>query len=214
VLKELSVFPQPVQKPYPQIWQPITGNLDTLKRAARAGYNACFLSMDFDKVARDVEMYMSEAEGHGYPDSKGRGAFKYGWDCEKKRGVFHGVGIHITDFGLGDTERAAIAGRHTWNYLAPFGAGAPSSQAAPATAGENRPTYTGSCEQILEGLMRLKEAGCYDDFLCNVNFGGAGAPFEWEEAQMRCFASEIMPRLVKECGGTPAYPASDVFTSR
>jgi hypothetical protein len=60
----------------------------------------------------------------------------------------------------------------------------------------------GTKDQIIEGLLKLKELGGYDDFITLLMFDLPGFSGREIEAQMEYFAQEIMPVLERECGGT------------
>jgi alkanesulfonate monooxygenase SsuD/methylene tetrahydromethanopterin reductase-like flavin-dependent oxidoreductase (luciferase family) len=208
-LKELSVFPQPLQKPYPQLWQPNVMNMSSLKRSARAGINVIFLTIEPSRVRDEVATYHAEAEQHGFPDLLDRGAFAFGWDSARKRGVVHAAEIHIVDHGIGDAHKFELAGQHLWGYLRGFN---PTAPVGPNRGGapDLRPRMCGSSQQLIDGLMGVKESGGYADFPCCVLFGGPGFTWEEEEEQMHAFAQDVMPVLVRECGGTPTLPEPSV----
>src|SRR5207253_194564 len=48
-LKELQVFPQPVQKPHPQLWEPLT-SARSLKFAAEHGINGVMIAEPNDRL--------------------------------------------------------------------------------------------------------------------------------------------------------------------
>jgi alkanesulfonate monooxygenase SsuD/methylene tetrahydromethanopterin reductase-like flavin-dependent oxidoreductase (luciferase family) len=119
ILKEISVFPQPVQKPYPQMWVPVTSPR-SVQWAARHGVNAIFAGSPNSQVRSDVETYYQAAERHGYPDRLERGPFKFGWDARKKRGVAYLRFVHAIDDGVGDLGRAMDSIAHLWGFLGSF----------------------------------------------------------------------------------------------
>src|SRR6202030_11390 len=84
-LKELQVFPQPLQKPHPQLWEPLT-SARSLKFAAEHGINGVMIAEPNDRLRRHIEIYHEAAEKAGFPDMRNRGRFKFGWDAEKRRG--------------------------------------------------------------------------------------------------------------------------------
>ena len=104
-LREIPVYPQPMQKPYPQIWEPVTSERSTRWAAAR-GINGYFIVEPNSRLRTMIEMYYDEAEKQGWPDRLDRGPFKSGWDAEKRRGVVTARYIHVVDKGLGDMDRA------------------------------------------------------------------------------------------------------------
>jgi alkanesulfonate monooxygenase SsuD/methylene tetrahydromethanopterin reductase-like flavin-dependent oxidoreductase (luciferase family) len=78
-LAEISVFPQPVQKPHPQLWQPVT-NERSIRWAAARGVNCFTIPDPTSRLKKAVEWYYDECEKRGWPDRLGRGRFKYRWD--------------------------------------------------------------------------------------------------------------------------------------
>src|SRR5262249_58882691 len=94
-LKELQVFPQPLQKPHPQLWEPLT-SARSLKFAAERGINGVMIAEPNDRLRRNLEIYYEAAEKAGFPDMLGRGRFKFGWDAEKRRGIVTSRYRHIT----------------------------------------------------------------------------------------------------------------------
>ena len=124
-LKELQVFPQPVQKPHPQLWEPLT-SARSLKWAAEHGINGVMIAEPNDRLRRNIEIYYEAAEKAGLPDMHNRGRFKFGWDAEKRRGIMTSRYIHITRPGKEKQalERAARAIELQFDYYGPFGFGA------------------------------------------------------------------------------------------
>ena len=97
-LLELQVYPQPVQKPYPQMWQPLTSPR-SIEFAAQHGINGYFIVEPNNRLKQNIETYYAAAEKAGYPDRLDRGEFKYGWDASSHRGIITGRYIHINDHG-------------------------------------------------------------------------------------------------------------------
>ncbi|HUB48332.1 MAG TPA: LLM class flavin-dependent oxidoreductase, partial [Acetobacteraceae bacterium] len=124
-LKELQVFPQPVQKPHPQLWEPLT-SARSLKWAAEHGLNGVMIAEPNDRLRRNIEIYHEAAEKANFPDRLGRGRFKFGWDAAKRRGIMTSRYIHITRPGreAAALERAARAIELQFDYYGPFGFGA------------------------------------------------------------------------------------------
>ena len=124
-LKELQVFPQPVQKPHPQLWEPLT-SARSLKFAAEHGINGVMIAEPNDRLRRNIEIYYEAAEKAGFPDMLNRGRFKFGWDAEKRRGIMTSRYLHITRPGKEKEalDRAARAIELQFDYYGPFGFGA------------------------------------------------------------------------------------------
>ena len=59
-LKELQVFPQPVQKPHPQLWEPLT-SARSLKFATEHGINGVMIAEPNDRLRRNIEIYHEAA---------------------------------------------------------------------------------------------------------------------------------------------------------
>lgn len=215
-LRELQVYPQPLQKPYPQMWEPLTSPR-SVRFAAQHGVNGYFIVEPNSRLKENIELYFTEAENAGWPDRLDRGAFKYGWDSEKRRGIITGRYIHITDKGIGDMERAARGLEVQWDYYGPFGfagvladAGETVDMMRKVTAQElrdRRIALHGSVDFVITEIMNIKESCGYDDFMFNSWFELGGFEGAEVEDQMRCFAEEVLPVLRKECGGSPVREA-------
>lgn len=215
-LKEISVYPQPLQKPYPQMWEPLTSER-SIRWAAQHGVNGYFIVEPNSRLKKNIDMYYEEAEKCDWPDRLGRGEFKRGWDCEKRRGIVTCRYIHIAEKGIGDLERAGRALELQWDYYGPFGFAAvlaegdeafydPAMKVTADILREKEVALHGTKDQIIEGILKVKEQCGYDDFLFHAWFESGGFSSEEVEEQMRCFSEEIMPVLQAECGGSPEHP--------
>ncbi|MBX6378752.1 MAG: LLM class flavin-dependent oxidoreductase, partial [Clostridia bacterium] len=184
-LRELSVFPQPLQKPYPQVWEPLTSER-SIRWAAQRGINGYFIVEPNSRLKRNIDIYYEEAERQGWPDRLNRGRFKYGWDAEKRRGVVTCRYIHIVRPGRErDLERARIALEVQWDYYGPFGFAAVLAEAdepfydlnMKVTAElleQKEVAIFGTPEQVIEKILRVKESIGYEDFMFNAWFELAG----------------------------------------
>ena len=76
------MYPQPVQKPYPQMWQPLTSPR-SIEFAAQHGINGYFIVEPNARLKQNIDTYYEAAEKAGWPDRLDRGEFKYGWDASK-----------------------------------------------------------------------------------------------------------------------------------
>lgn len=218
-LRELQVYPQPVQKPHPQMWEPVTSPR-SVEFAARNGVNAYFIVEPNLRLRDNIRMYYEAAEKYGWPDRLDRGQFKYGWDCEKRRGIITGRYIHIADKGIGDMDRAARAMEVQWDYYGPFGfAGVLADPGEEVDMGrkvtfqelrDRKIAIHGSVDYVIEEILKTKEVAGYDDFMFNAWFEIGGFSTTEIEEQMMCFAEEVMPVLRRECGGGPDLPESTV----
>ena len=152
-MRELQVFPQPLQKPHPQVWEPLTTER-SIRWAAQRGVNGYFIVEPISRLRRNIDIYYEEAEKCGWPDRLGRGKFKYGWDCERRRGVMTGRYVHLTLPGRNpDRERQRFlrALELQWDYYGPFGFAA-------VLADENEPLYDISKRVSGETLLKRSRA--------------------------------------------------------
>lgn len=219
-LKEISVQPQPLQKPHPQIWQPMTSPR-SIQWAAQHGINGFYLAENNSRLKQNLEIYHEAASEAGFPDHLDRGEFKFGWDADKRRGQVPGRWIHIVQDGIGDMDRAANALRMQWDYYSAFGFAAILAEAdepfypvdtkvTPELVREKEIAIHGSAEYVTEAILRIKETCGYDDFAINLWFESNGFSGQEIEEQMHCFAEEVMPALRSACGGGPNLPESTV----
>ncbi len=220
-MKELQVFPKPVQKPYPQVWMPVVSER-SIRFAARNGLNAYVVVEHGSRLRHYVEMYMDEAERNGWPDRLDRGPFKVGWDADVHRGFITGKWVMITsthnERELNAKADAAL--RLQWDYYLPFGIAQALTEAGEEWPKDRRPTaqdlrerdvlLIGSAEEVVEKILRVKEAGGFEDFMFNTyfDFGGMKGP-ELEE-QLVVYSEEVMPALRRECGGGVEHAESTV----
>jgi alkanesulfonate monooxygenase SsuD/methylene tetrahydromethanopterin reductase-like flavin-dependent oxidoreductase (luciferase family) len=220
-LRELQVFPKPLQKPYPQIWQPLTSGR-SIKYAAEHGVNGYFNASTNERLKRDMDRYYTAAEAAGWPDRLDRGEFAFGWDRERRRGVITDRMIHIVDDGIGDLDRAARGVEVQWDFYGAFGFSAalvnPGEQPYPLDMKITAPLLRekgialhGTVDEIVEKIIGIRDgAGYGEDFMLNCHFELAGFKSAEIEEQMRCFAERVMPAVAKECGGHPPREESTV----
>ncbi len=222
-LKEISVFPQPLQKPHPQVWIPVTSER-SIRWAAQQKINAYTSPEPLSRLKRNIDIYFEEAERNAWPDRLDRGPLKFGWDAEKHRGFGCCRYVHVIPPGQDEQkriERYKTALEQIWDYLAPFGFAIVLSDldepmydmSMKVTADllmDKEIAIVGTPEQVVEKLMRIKEFCGYDDFFFNAWFEGAGYSTEETEENMTLFAEECMPELRRLCGGAPTLPNSDV----
>jgi alkanesulfonate monooxygenase SsuD/methylene tetrahydromethanopterin reductase-like flavin-dependent oxidoreductase (luciferase family) len=214
-LRELTVQPQPYQKPYPQIWQPVSSER-SLRWAAENGVNGHFPAVATEKLKRSAAIYREESEKHGWPDRLGRGEPKYGWDAEQHRGIGIQKFLHIADKGIGDRRRFDAGLRLTWDYLTPFGLGEvvpplndKRAPGAPITTDELYASGLAVCgtkDEIIEGILKTKVDSGFEDFFFAAELALGGLEESEVEEQIACFAEEIAPVLRRECGGGPDLP--------
>ncbi len=217
-LREIAVYPQPLQKPHPQMWEPLTSER-SIRWAAQRGINGYFIVEPNSRLRKNIEVYYDEAEKQGWPDRLGRGKFKFGWDAERRRGVVTCRYIHVVEKGIGDLDRAGRAMELQWDYYGPFGFAAVLADADEPFLDLNTKVTAdllrrkevaihGSKQYVIDAIMKIKEVCGYDDFMFCSWFELGGFNGAEIEAQMQYFAEEIMPVLRQECGGSPELPTS------
>ena len=217
-LKELQVFPQPVQKPHPQLWEPVTSSR-SIKWAAQKGMNGVMIVEPNDRLRKNIDIYYEAAEKAGWPDMHGRGRFKYGWDAAKRRGIMTSRYIHITTPGKEKQalERAARAMELQFDYYGPFGFGAVVARLNEPMFDLNRRVTAemlrereiaiqGSKQFVIDKIMKMKTECGYDDFSFLAWFELGGFEGREIEDQMQLFAEEVMPVIARECGGKVELP--------
>lgn len=217
-LKEISVFPRPLQQPHPQLWEPLTSPR-SIKFCAAKGVNGYFIIEPNSRLKQNIELYYEEAERHGWPDRLNRGAFKYGWDAEKRRGIVTCRYIHLVLPGM-DRERELARFKQAlevqWDYYGPFGFAALLSEAGdhytdlstkiePESLLRKEVAIFGTPAEVIEKIINIKEEVGYDDFMFHTWFELAGFQGPEIEAQMQYFAEECMPELHRLCGGRPVH---------
>lgn len=219
ILKELQVFPQPLQRPHPQIWEPLTTER-SIRWAAERGLNGYFIVEPNSRLKRNIDLYYQVSEKSGWPDRLGRGSFKYGWDAEKRRGILTGRYIHLVLPGK-DRERELKRFREAlelqWDYYGPFGfAGVLAEADEEKLALDKRVdaqtllakeiAIFGTPSEVAAKIMRIKESCGYQDFAVNTWFETGGFSGGEIEEQMQFFAEEVKPMLSRACGGQVENP--------
>ena len=222
-LKEISVFPQPLQKPHPQIWEPVTSER-SIRWTACNGVNSFIVPEPTSRLRRNLDWYYDEAEKNGWPDRLNRGRWKFGWDAEKHRGFACSRYVHIITPGPREQqglERYKLALEGQWEYYGPFGFAtvladigeAPYDAAMKVTGDllmQKGIAIVGTPERVVEQIMHIKESCGYEDFMFSGWFESGGYKGEEVEEQMHIFAAEVMPVLRRACGGGPTFPESQV----
>ena len=215
ILKEISVFPQPLQKPYPQLWMPLTSER-SIRFAAAQGMNGGFIAEPIWRLKINFAHYYDEAEKRGWPDRLNRGKFKFGWDAEKRRGLIVARMTHIMKDPNNRQElaRVALGAELGWSYYGGFGFAPLLANPDEKFAADMRVPFellrdrgvalVGTAEQVAEKILHIKhEVGFGDDFnfVAWLELGGFAAG-EIEE-QMHLFAEQVVPILRRECGESP-----------
>ena len=227
-LKELQVFPQPLQRPHPQLWEPLTTGR-SIQWAAERGVNGYFIVEPNSRLKKNIEMYYEMSEKAGWPDRLNRGKFKFGWDAEKRRGVVTCRYIHLVTPGANrekELARFKAALELQWDYYGPFGFAAVLAEAdEPMYAIDKKVDAAlllkkgvalfGTPAEVGEQILRIKEQCGYEDFMFHAWFEKGGFNGEEIEAQMQHFAEEVMPGLGRACGGQVKNPEIGVdYTSQ
>jgi alkanesulfonate monooxygenase SsuD/methylene tetrahydromethanopterin reductase-like flavin-dependent oxidoreductase (luciferase family) len=218
-LKELQVFPQPLQRPHPQLWEPLTTGR-SIQWAAERGVNGYFIVEPNSRLRKNIETYYEIAAKSGWPDRLGRGRFKFGWDAEKRRGVVTCRYIHLVPPGATrekELERFKAALELQWDYYGPFGFAAVLAEA-------HEPMYAidkkvdaelllkkgvalfGTADEVGEAILKIKEQCGYEDFMFHAWFESGGFQGDEIETQMQYFAEAVMPGLARACGGQIKNP--------
>lgn len=207
-LNEISVLPQPLQKPHPQMWEPLTSSR-SIEWAARHGVNGYFLAEPNALLKDRVDTYMKAAEEAGWPDLHDRGEFKRGWDSERKRGCVASRVVHVIDDGIGDEDKIRAAAQVSWDFYGSFGfnflladeAGNIPARASFELLCEKGLYIVGTKQEVIDQILEVKEIGGFDDFCFCGWFEQPGLTDQEEFDQMSYFMREIAPALAERCGG-------------
>ncbi len=221
-LKEISIFPRPLQRPHPPLWLAVTSNR-SIDWAAKRGMNCFTVVEPTSRIRTNVERYYESCEKAGWPDRLDRGRFKFGWDAEKRRGFNTCRYIHILRPGKEkeDLQRYKAGLELQWDYYGPFGFSSVLAEADEelypmdmrVTADllmEKEVALVGTAEQVVEKILKFKEGIGYDDFLFTCWFETGGYSGDETDEQLRMFAADCMPALADACGGLVQNPAVGV----
>jgi alkanesulfonate monooxygenase SsuD/methylene tetrahydromethanopterin reductase-like flavin-dependent oxidoreductase (luciferase family) len=215
ILKQLSVYPQPVQKPHPQLWMPVFSGR-TADFIARHGLNGYALAAPTPMVKGMATRYLAAAESAGWPDYRDRGAFKFGWDGEKRRGVAPLRWVHVEDGGVGNVRRFLEGLEVAWDYYGAFGFAAlltddgSDAKITGELLTKRGIAIVGSKQEVIEKIVQLRDELGSEDLNMLHNFEGIGLRGEEVEEQMQLFAEECMPVLRREMGGGPELSAPGI----
>ena len=197
-LKELQVFPQPVQKPHPQIWEPLTSSR-SLKWAAEHGINGVMIVEPNDRLSRtSTSTTRRRRRPAGRTCSIAAGSSTAGTP-QKRRGIMTSRYIHITRPAR---KSGAGAGRRAmelqFDYYGPFGFGAVvarldepmfdlNQKVTAEMLREREIAIQGSKQFVIDKIMKMKNEIGYDDFcfLGWFELGGFGAA----RSRTRCRSS-------------------------
>ena len=218
-LKEISVYPQPLQKPHPPIWQPVTSPR-SIQWAAENGVNCYTIPEPNSRLKANVELYYEHLEKNNWPDRLNRpGPFKFGYDAGVKRGFTPARYVHILPAGKEkeDLQRYKDGMEVAWPYLGAFGFAAiiseiddpplpPDFVVSADHAIEKGLAIVGTADHVVEQIMKIKESVGYEDFLFTGWFEMGGYRGEEVEEQMQMFADQCIPQLADACGGLAENP--------
>jgi alkanesulfonate monooxygenase SsuD/methylene tetrahydromethanopterin reductase-like flavin-dependent oxidoreductase (luciferase family) len=221
ILKQLSVFPQPIQKPHPQLWMPLTSER-SIRWAASHGMNGGFIVEPIWRLKVNVAQYYDEAEKTGWPDRLNRGKFRYGWDAETHRGLLVARMIHIMKDPNDpkERERVALGAELGWCYYGGFGFGpllanpdekfAPDMRVPFELLQDRGACLVGTAEQVAEKIIKIRNEVGFEDFSFTAWLEMGGFSGEENEEQMHLFAEGVLPILRRELGASPlsAQPAN------
>ena len=198
-LESISVFPQPVQDPHPQIWKPI-GSKRSAKWAALFGINGCTVGIDFSAVRNLIDAYTETAEEAGWPDHRPEydgDPFDSGWDQKRDRGIMAQVPVFNTDraddaaferFKLGQEFLLSIQ----QSPLSPE-----QGEESPIDGDEfirqNDAPIVGDTEEIIDQLATFTEVCGYEELTLFLTPGAPGMKQEDKLTQMQVFAEEVVP---------------------
>ncbi|MEM7468402.1 MAG: LLM class flavin-dependent oxidoreductase [Pseudomonadota bacterium] len=209
-LREISVFPQPFQKPHPQLWQPLTSPR-SIQWAATNGVNGYFVGEANEQLKKNIEIYYEAAEKAGWPDRLNRGALRYGWDSEKRRGVGIARFIHPLLPGVdekAERERIKRGLELQFDYIGPFFEGVLTPVGERVTAEmliDEDVALVGKPDELISKIMDIKESCGYEDMMFAGLFEKAGFLGQEIEDMMQYFAEECAPQLRDACGGGPNW---------
>jgi alkanesulfonate monooxygenase SsuD/methylene tetrahydromethanopterin reductase-like flavin-dependent oxidoreductase (luciferase family) len=222
ILKELSVFPQPLQKPYPPLFMPIFSKRSA-DWAAEHGVNCYGLVAPASQITALMERYHEKAELYGWRDRLGDGEpWKPGWDARRRRGIAYVRGIHCTDIAGPESGQRYYEGHsRQWGYYGPFGfnqaltdVGEPKLAIDATVTGEflneKNVIVVGSRDEIIERLCKEHVSMGTEDTHLLTWFECSGFESSEIEEQMQFFAEEIAPVLRREFGGAVELEESTV----
>lgn len=204
-LKSLPVFPQPLQQPHPQIWEPITSPRST-KFAARNGINGYLTTGTTSILQRIARIYYDAAEEAGWPDHRPEydgEPFDFGWDEERQRGLSLRRFIFNTDASDEDTfERWKLGVEERWDFFGPFGfaKAVAEDDEDPSEVSLDIETFmerdivlVGDSEDLIEQIARTKEELGFEGYSMDISFEVPGISAEEANEQLRAFGEDILP---------------------
>jgi alkanesulfonate monooxygenase SsuD/methylene tetrahydromethanopterin reductase-like flavin-dependent oxidoreductase (luciferase family) len=202
-LEAVAVFPQPLQDPHPQLWQPVT-SFRSVRWCARNGVNG--VSFGDPRLEDKLDWYHEEAKKADWPDRLPEydgEPFAYGWDEARQRGIAIGRWVFNTEVGNEATlERWKMGLEHGWDYFGPFGfTKAIKEDGGRVTAQDLIDAdlaVVGDSDHIVEKLARIPEKTGSDGLHLAIFFESGGISAEECNAQLESFAEAVMPYLEEE----------------
>ena len=222
LLKAITVYPQPVQTPHPQLWQPVNSKR-SMRWAARRGINAVLADRPGTPVKSLIDCYYEAAAESDWPDRRSEyreEPFKYGWDESRDRGVALYKPVFNTAIADEETADRWVRGiEHLWYWFREF---FPGGLADPLDLNEaeervlrerhslnpedplrldrqilteKRLALIGSSEDIVNQIQQLKETYDYEDFCFIALFEASGLSGREADRQLEHFAETVLPIL-------------------
>lgn len=216
-LRGVSVFPQPVQEPHPQLWEPV-GSPRSIRFAAENGINPYLAgARDPAEIDRVVEQYYDAVEAAGWPDRRPEfdgEPFERPWDEARQRGFTIYVPVFDTEIADEDTYERWLRGiKGYWQYIGFFGfaGGLPTGEGEhpiellrdldPELFVERDLYLAGDAEYIADRLANVAETLGAEEISFDLAFENMGITGEEADAQLEAFADRVMPYLEEEFPG-------------
>lgn len=208
-LRAISVFPQPIQEPHPQLWEPV-GSPRSIEFAARNGINPYLAgARDPTDIDRIVDLYYDAAEEAGWPDRRPEydgEPFERPWDESRQRGFSIYVPVFNTEIADEETYERWLRGiKGYWQYLGFFGfaGGLPDvddrhpikhlRELDPEVFVDRDLYVAGDADDIVDRLAYIAETLDADDLAFDIAFESVGLTGEEADEQLEAFAERVMP---------------------
>ena len=210
-LNSVFVAPKPVQKPHPQVWEPVSSPR-SIKFAASRGINGYLTSGSPPLVNRLLDAYMDAVEEAGWPDYREEydgEPFKFGWDGDRQRGMCPLRVVFNTDIVEEEAVDRFKAGlEHKYAFYGPFGINSAALDMGDDVPIDFQPdadlllekkvAFIGDSEELVDQIAQFKEDCGFEDFIMDIGFDMSGISGDETMDQMRTFADEVMPYLREE----------------
>jgi len=206
-LKQLSVFPHPLQKPYPPMWQPVSSPR-SIRYAAEHGINGYLTTGSISIIQELAELYFKFAEEAGWPDHRPEydgEPFTFGWDEERMRGIGMRRPAFNTEVGDDDVfKRWKLGVEQRWDFFIPFGFRKAVAEVdedpqdveiSAESLIERDIVLVGNGEELAEKVIMTKEELGFESIGMEFSFEMPGITGEEANEQLRAFAKETMPIL-------------------